>query len=233
MNGQEPPARDPDRLLREVAVGDRSADDADVLAVAAKDPAFREDLKRIGAVTDRLESAAQLETEVLQRADQLRGVSGEKSVRQALLRATRRSDRRLGRLILLAATLLIAVSGVIAIESVLRSRGGAGVGIPEGPYMGGELRGVAPVGSVDSFDEFRWNDPDGPKPGDTYVVEVYPEGERGVPLTTSDPLEETVWYPTREERAEWPVRIDWIVTRSRLEEEVPMRAASVSAQRSR
>ena len=232
MNGQEPPARDPDRLLREVAVGDRPADDADVRAVAAEDPAFREDLERIRTVTDRLESAARLETEVLRRADELRGVSGESSVRRALMRATRRADRRFGRFVLMAAALVIAVSGIIAIDSVLRSRNGSGLDIPEGPYMGGELRPTAPVGEVESFDEFRWHDPDGPKSGDTYVVEIYPEGERGAALATSEPLEDTVWNPTREERTGWPVRIDWIVTRHRMEE-ASMRSASVSAQLSR
>ena len=79
-----------------------------------------------------------------------------------------------------------------------------------GPALGGELRLLQPVGTVDDFDEFRWEyDLEGAQ---YFRIEVFDADDPyGESLDEAEPTE-PLWRPDPDQAASWPDAIEWKVS---------------------
>lgn len=203
-----------DELWTRLVCGEVGADDAEVLARAAKDPQWARELEELRRLKAGLDGSAAEQRAALRAAaagadprdralveERLRKLAHER----ANAASFRRSPSRLRRLLLAAA--IVAVGALIAIALWPGERAAR----PERPMLSGAHALVLERpddGAVyDATAGFAWSYPRAADERFEFVLEDA-IGNAPAFRTTVDA---TPWIPTSEQRAQWPARASWSV----------------------
>ena len=200
-----------EEILSAILAGDLNPDDERARALTEKCATCRESLEEMRGVAERLDAGRTIREDVLAEANAIKDAPGLADVERVLL-AQSRGSRRLspGITIGIAAAALLVVALWLG-RSYLFDGGG------EPPHRGEiligdhEITAVAPLGTVDDFDEFRWEFE--LPPNGVFEVIVYDatSGQKGEEIGRSGELDEPFWRPPVGESSGWKNAILWEV----------------------